>query len=363
MIRFVNLEAGTTVREEWRASLEKKAAAEIFRGSECAIVHGTPASKREFFDEYVLRSRPTLFKEAARDWPAMAKWSQSYLRGVLSASPVGVKIAPGGVFEGVEPLSLWPDTSRPPQRVLDRLVVTDLVTVRPHHWSTTFEVFLDRMLNSGEATASFYLEYFELRLLQAIARDAPRFLFDSPLLHERTNLWIGDGLTQGKLHFDPHENLLSVVDGAKEFILFPPCSKGMYEGHIRQATLTYDFERDQFSRETLEEATSMVMSPVDLDDPSPSRFPLFNPEEAIRVTVERGDVLFLPAWWWHEVHSSPHQGWNVAVNFWFHPVWTKPFPSPDATLRLDWKRYGSRIRWTEDAESMRPNPERTRPGY
>lgn len=35
--------------------------------------------------------------------------------------------------------------------------------------------------------------------------------------------------------------------------------------------------------------------------------------------LEEGDVLYLPAYWHHEVksHPDPEEGLNIAVNYWF----------------------------------------------
>lgn len=52
------------------------------------------------------------------------------------------------------------------------------------------------------------------------------------------------------------------------------------------------------------------------------RFPLFpGVGEALEVTVEAGQALYLPASWFHEVTSfgSGDSCMHVAVNYWFHP--------------------------------------------
>jgi jumonji domain-containing protein 7 len=54
----------------------------------------------------------------------------------------------------------------------------------------------------------------------------------------------------------------------KQVILFEPMdSPKLYESHIPQATLSYDASDHSFRRQTLEDSTSMVMSPVDLLNP------------------------------------------------------------------------------------------------
>ena len=42
----------------------------------------------------------------------------------------------------------------------------------------------------------------------------------------------------------------------------------------------------------------------------------------VRVVLNPGDALYLPAYWHHEVQSLPDkiEGLNIAVNFWFKNV-------------------------------------------
>ncbi len=49
------------------------------------------------------------------------------------------------------------------------------------------------------------------------------------------------GRTLGKLHFDPYDNFMCMVSGAKQFLIFEPHhNEQLYEGHIREAQLTYE---------------------------------------------------------------------------------------------------------------------------
>lgn len=47
-------------------------------------------------------------------------------------------------------------------------------------------------------------------------------------------------------------------------------------------------------------------------------------------------VLYMPAFWWHEVRSQPdpEQQRNLAINYWYKPVWRKEFPC--AACGLEW---------------------------
>jgi len=141
-------------------------------------------------------------------------------------------------------------------------------------------------------------------------------------------IWLGNGKTIGKLHFDQFENLLSQVTGAKEFIIYPPHeNENLYEGHLAEAQLSFDLETLEFSRDNLLESTSMVMSPVDIVRPDYGRYPRFARTKPLSCTVTAGDAIYLPSFWWHEVRSKPDADQrNIAVNYWFKPVLDKEFP-------------------------------------
>ena len=104
-----------------------------------------------------------------------------------------------------------------------------------------------------------------------------------------TNIWLGNGRTVGKLHFDEYDNLLCQISGKKTLTLFDPHNnENLYEGknrslvccfnlfnmlgYIREAVLSYSPHSDSFHRSTLTESTSLVMSPVDLSHPALKRY-------------------------------------------------------------------------------------------
>lgn len=113
------------------------------------------------------------------------------------------------------------------------------------------------------------------------------------------NLWIsGPGLTVG-LHFDHAENFNFQLRGRKAFTLYPPGVKPYYP-------------LPMFSQ-------TAHISGVFRNGPRPNlqEFPQFNPSRGVRVELRDGDVIYLPAYWWHQVESLGEQ--NVNLNFWWLP--------------------------------------------
>lgn len=113
--------------------------------------------------------------------------------------------------------------------------------------------------------------------------------------------------------------LLMQISGEKHLTLFDPHhNENLYEAHIPEAILSFSPSTGKFLRNTLLESTSMVMSPVDIQEPDLERFPNFAKARRVHCVLRPGDVLFMPAFWWHEVQSYPDkvEGRNLAVNFW-----------------------------------------------
>ncbi len=118
-----------------------------------------------------------------------------------------------------------------------------------------------------------------------------------PLPFERiVNMWFGRGGEVSLLHNDLQDNLLHMVRGSKTVILFAPNQT------------QYLYERRDIVR------TETRVSPVDPTAPDLKAHPLFAQAQRRVVTVAQGQVLFIPALWWH--HVTSHDS-SIAVNIWW----------------------------------------------
>lgn len=124
--------------------------------------------------------------------------------------------------------------------------------------------------------------------------------------------YVGGGRAATPLHFDPAENLLVVVSGAKDVLLFHPADTPfLYPCGDRNAGSVY--------------------STVDAFAPDLAAHPDFARAAPVRLAVRAGDVLYLPCGWWHAVAAAA-DGPTVSVNFWFQLSSAK-FQT-DAALRI-----------------------------
>ena len=104
-------------------------------------------------------------------------------------------------------------------------------------------------------------------------------------------------------------------------ILFPPSDeRNLYYTSRALGTLDYTYPGN-FTRSpaNLDRRRFVFGSSVNIDAPDLQKHFLYRFATPVRVVLQAGDVLFIPAWWHHEVQSVPDAvvGLNVAVNFWF----------------------------------------------
>ena len=327
---------------------------------------------------------------------------------------VSVKLNPIIEFEGVDSVLNWEmaSTQYIPPKVLNQLISPDLVVVRAVHQEMTLSEALrlmsaNRLNNSKlhptpEVPSVFaYVEYLNaksedlLKIVQAATMSVrphltpligkPTAVDDNRTLHflnSEPYIWLSNGHTVGKLHYDPFDNVLVQVQGVKSFLLIPP-SYGvqMAEGHMREANVELVQEEEggeeregvRFRKRLLTESTSMVHTPLYFEHEYPgageyrdaadiprrrsvlyqglhrsSRRDRSQGADKIPVItscdVYPGDAIYVPAYYWHEVISYPYPtnhsslsglDVNFAINYWHAPLAIKEFPCPTCNRSLN----------------------------
>ena len=105
--------------------------------------------------------------------------------------------------------------------------------------------------------------------------------------------WLGPGGTVTPLHCDYDDNLFAQVWGRKRIWLAPPHHE------------PYLYPR---------EANALLFgSPFDPDAPDYQRFPLARQAALVEVVVDAGDMLYVPAGWYHQVRSL---SFSLSANRW-----------------------------------------------
>ncbi|XP_046562646.1 bifunctional peptidase and arginyl-hydroxylase JMJD5-like [Haliotis rubra] len=109
------------------------------------------------------------------------------------------------------------------------------------------------------------------------------------------HVWFSSGGTKSVLHLDSVDNVNCLMDGTKDFIFIDKRYKPQIEAS------GFNSERG--------------FSTVDVDRVDLDKFPGFKSVPWLKAKMKKGDCLFIPANWYHQVYS--HQGRNLASNVWF----------------------------------------------
>lgn len=245
-----------------------------------ALMRCEDLSSEQFRDHFYATSRPCVIAGAIADWPALAKWTPDYLRKVVGDAPVEFQ---GGRDQAGD-FELAKDRHK---RVAPFSAYLDLIENNPGNdaYVTAY--------NSAANQAAF-------APLMADIRPLPSLLGPGEGM-----LWVGPAGTFTPLHFDLTNNLLIQVTGRKRVMLVSP-NQARLMAHRRH-----------------------VFSDVhDLEDPAcMARQPQAKDVRPYVVTLEPGDMLFIPVGWWHQVRSLDFSVMMTCTNFlWPNDGW-QGFPA------------------------------------
>ncbi|KAI5859483.1 putative pla2g4b [Durotheca rogersii] len=285
------------------------------------------------FMRFVARNTPFVARGAAADWPAARRWTAAYLREQLAGHRVNVAVTPGGRADAPEPAP------------------GGFVFAQPHEEEQPFGAFLAHVVaqeQGGEAAAAAAREVWyaqtqndNLRGEYATlaAQVPPSVPFARVALRrapDAVNLWIGNSRSVTALHRDNYENLYVQVAGRKHFVLLPAlCQPCVNERRLPPAV--YVREPDGALRLRAQPDADCVPFPLwDPDEPDVLATKYSHLARPLRVTLEPGDMLYLPAMWYHKVSQScSEEGICVAVNYWYDMEFSGPlYPLVELVRRL-----------------------------
>jgi mannose-6-phosphate isomerase-like protein (cupin superfamily) len=206
-------------------------------------------------------------------------------------------------------------------RVLVRQAGTDRHDLETSSYVTMpFREFVHRVLDRPGGSATHYLNLQHDRVL-----DPPLLQllgdFTIPPYFQDVRLrcvvaWMGRSAIPivTPLHHDFEDNLYAVVEGRKRFLLYPPqAARALYTRGTVVAV-------EPNGRIVYAPGESMPhLSRLDPENVDPARFPLFAEARASarEILLESGDLLFVPAGWFHRV-TSESEGRHIALSFFAH---------------------------------------------
>ncbi|KAI0426175.1 phospholipase A2 [Xylaria sp. FL1042] len=299
------------------------------------------------FMRYVARNTPFVVRRGAQDWTATRTWDAAYLCSTLAGHKVNVAVTPYGNADAPTP---------------DGRGRT--VFAKPHEEDHEFSEFLEFLMRQ-EKTGSLDEEHRagqpdEVRYAQTqndnlrheyitLFSQVEKSIAFARIALERDpdaiNMWIGNSRSVTALHRDNYENIYVQIAGRKHFVLLPPLFQPcVNEQDLEPATYvraqngdrakvdegvgSLVLRMDKTADENGDEALKVPFATWDPDTPEVHATPYSHLAEPMRVSLDPGDMLYLPAMWYHKVSQScSKDGICVAVNYWYDIEFSGPLYS------------------------------------
>ena len=133
---------------------------------------------------------------------------------------------------------------------------------------------------------------------------------------DAVNFWLGNSRSVTSLHKDNYENIYAQIRGQKHFVLLPPlCAPCVNEKTLPLAR--YDQSRTDLRHHLVDPQQEVPVPTWDPDVPLENDNSFSSAAKPLRVTLNEGDMMYLPAMWYHKVSQScGREGFSCSVNYW-----------------------------------------------
>ncbi|PNS17599.1 Lysine-specific demethylase 8 [Sphaceloma murrayae] len=282
----------------------------------CVDVLQEEPSPLEFM-RYVALNRPFVVRLGAREWTASQAWSAAYLTRVMRDQRVQVATTPFGNADAV----------------LKDPITCQKIFVEPLEQYEPFDQVLQYIVAHGRGDIYGPVKYLQTQndnlreeyapLFDDVPRSIPFARIALQKDPDAVNFWLGNQTSVTALHKDNYQNVYAQIRGRKHFILLPPVAApaaaeaalglARYEQHRPDGT-----GEDFGLRAVLVQPEESV--PVPTWNPFTDKIP---PNDfgkhivPLHVTLHEGDMMYLPAMWYHAVRQSTgDEGFSCSVNYW-----------------------------------------------
>lgn len=246
---------------------------------------------QEFVEKYFSKKMPAIVTDATADWGMSGQWSPEYLTSLIGDKIVMVSTSATGKFSY--------DTAGK--------ATSESFSEVPMSFAEAA-----RQIAAGDGGRQLYLMQTSIpkhfpELMKQIR--VPRWV---PNVEQTSiNLWFGRNSVT-PLHYDATNNFFAQQYGEKQWTIFSPSDTANVYPHPIDSKMAH-------------------LSAVDLERPDLLAHPNFALARPIRFTVKAGELLYLPAFWWHQV-SSPHV--SASASIWWMPDLPQYIQAPNGPRKL-----------------------------
>ena len=246
---------------------------------------GSPTD--DLFRRLKFQRTPVVVSGALGNWKALAKWDLEYLAAVLGTTEVTTEVSTTNSFPTLprngsrakQTRSGGQSNKRPSLELPFAEFAARLAQQNLNRTESR-----DRAQRNGSVENLYLKDKGLVEKFPGLIADIPLQPAISTNEHYPSILWVGAAGTNTPLHYDAVDGLFAQVRGRKQFTLFAPDdSPSLYPFPI-------------FSRIS-------YFSRIDLQQVDRALFPRFSNAKPIKLVLEPGELLYLPAFWWHHVES------------------------------------------------------------
>ncbi|KAI1155715.1 cupin-like domain-containing protein [Nemania diffusa] len=268
------------------------------------------------FMRYVARNTPFVVRRGALYWTATRTWDAAYLRSTLAGHTVNVAVTPFGNADAPTPDGEGHTVFAKPHEEEQEFSEFLAYVVRQEKTSS-----LDSGVEAGNGDEVWYAQTQNDNLRHeyiALFSQVEKSIAFARIALERDpdaiNMWIGNSRSVTALHRDNYENVYVQIAGRKHFVLLPPLFQPcVNEQDLKPATYTRGHQIEGQQKEEKERrlllrmdgsidgnkngAPKVPFATWNPDTPEVQATPYSHLAKPMRVSLEPGDMLYLPAMW------------------------------------------------------------------
>lgn len=161
---------------------------------------------------------------------------------------------------------------------------------------------------------------------------------------DAVNMWLGNNHSVTSLHKDDYENIYAQIRGQKSFFLLPPIMAPCVNEQVL-STARYEWTAPIFGKDI--ERDVHDLKPKLCEPTQTVPWPTWDPEQphmratslscygtAMKIALEAGDMLYLPAMWYHKVSQEVgDEGFSCSINYWYDMDFDGPFWATTSLIR------------------------------
>lgn len=255
-----------------RQKLAKKLKLSDIRGQEIRIDSVESLDVKDFHQNYVSRGLPLLIKGGCKSWPCSSKWNFKYLEDEFGDAEFNL-----ASYRGFVPLTEDETPDDIAAQVNKKASIKEMIQSMGED-NSIYMRFCPIMEEYQDL-----IEDLDKNWIKKMAKSYLGFSYQS---------FMGGANKKTPIHAGMTAFFFVLPYGKKKWTLFP----NHYDGIIEPAITRFAHN----------------FSDVDISRPDLGLYPGFDSLDRYVCEMEEGDILYVPAWLWHEVENHTNS-WGVSV--------------------------------------------------